>query len=63
MEGVVARWYPGIRGYQEPDRGVPEKAGRTRLTNRLPEGAKVLEVAFGPGYLAIELARLGRHSR
>ena len=31
-----------------------------RLTSGLPAGARVLEVAFGPGYLAIELARLGR---
>src|SRR5262249_7469313 len=29
------------------------------LARRLPEGSSVLEVAPGPGYLAIELAKLG----
>ena len=58
MEGVVARWYARIRGTDsqlEPYRKEAE-----RLTSGLPDGARVLEVAFGPGYLAIELARLGR---
>lgn len=31
-----------------------------RLTAGLPDGARVLEVAPGPGYLAIEMAKLGR---
>ena len=30
------------------------------LTAGLPDGAEVLEVAPGPGYLAIEMARAGR---
>jgi ubiquinone/menaquinone biosynthesis C-methylase UbiE len=57
MEGSVARWY--------------EKTTRkdmreyTRLAQRidamLPTGANILEVAPGPGFLAIELARGGRH--
>src|SRR5262249_31476159 len=31
-----------------------------QLTGALPDGANVLEVAPGPGYFAIEMARLGR---
>ena len=58
MEGVVARWYARIRGTQSQLVAYRKEAGR--LTSTLPEGARVLEVAFGPGYLAIELARLGR---
>jgi ubiquinone/menaquinone biosynthesis C-methylase UbiE len=30
-----------------------------RIANQLPAGGDVLEVAFGPGYWAIELAKLG----
>lgn len=59
MEGVVARWYSRIRGTKTQIEAYRKEA--ERLTSRLPEGAKVLEVAFGPGYLAIELARLGRY--
>jgi ubiquinone/menaquinone biosynthesis C-methylase UbiE len=59
MEGVVARWYSRIRGTRSQIEAYRKEA--ERLTSRLPEGAKVLEVAFGPGYLAIELARLGRY--
>ena len=59
MEGVVARWYSRIRGTRSQIEAYRKEAGR--LTSRLPEGSTVLEVAFGPGYLAIELARLGRY--
>ena len=58
MEGVVARWYARIRGTDSQIEQYRKEAGR--LTGGLPAGASVLEVAFGPGYLAIELARLGR---
>jgi ubiquinone/menaquinone biosynthesis C-methylase UbiE len=58
MEGVVARWYARIRGTQSQIEAYRKEA--ERLTTSLPDGARVLEVAFGPGYLAIELARLGR---
>jgi ubiquinone/menaquinone biosynthesis C-methylase UbiE len=60
MEGVVARWYARIRGTKSQIEAYRKEA--ERLTTSLPEGAKVLEVAFGPGYLAIEMARLGRYS-
>ena len=58
MEGVVARWYARIRGTGSQIEAYRREADR--LTGSLPAGARVLEVAFGPGYLAIELARLGR---
>ena len=58
MEGVIARWYAKIRrsGSQIED----WRKQAAQLTGGLPEGADVLEVAPGPGYFAIEMARLGR---
>jgi ubiquinone/menaquinone biosynthesis C-methylase UbiE len=58
MEGIVARWYAKIRrsGSQIED----WRKQAAQLTGGLPDGAEVLEVAPGPGYFAIELARLGR---
>ncbi len=58
MEGIVARWYAGIRrsGSQIEDWGKQA----AHLTGGLPDGADVLEVAPGPGYFAIEMARLDR---
>ncbi|HEV7712234.1 MAG TPA: class I SAM-dependent methyltransferase [Asanoa sp.] len=57
MEGSVARWYAKQRG------SAPQLAAYKRqaaeLAEDLPAGAAVLEVAPGPGYLSIELARLG----
>jgi len=58
MEGVVARWYARIRGTGSQVETYRKQA--TELTGSLPTGARVLEVAFGPGYLAIEMARSGR---
>ena len=58
MEGVVARWYAGIRNSGKQVEEYRKQAAR--LTARLPDGARILEVAPGPGYLAIEMARLGR---
>src|SRR5260370_11611407 len=58
MEGLVARWYARIRGTESQIESYRKEAGR--LTGSLPSGARVLEVAFGPGYLSVELARLGR---
>jgi len=60
MEGLVARWYARIRGTDSQLEAYRKEA--ERLASGLPAGAKVLEVAFGPGYLTIELARLGRFS-
>src|ERR1700730_12338750 len=58
MEGMVARWYAGIRrsGSQIED----WRKQAAHLTGSLPDSADVLEVAPGPGYFAIEMARLNR---
>jgi len=58
MEGRVARWYARVRGSQSQLEAYRKQA--RELTAGLPDGAGVLEVAPGPGYLAIEMARLGR---
>ncbi len=57
MEGAVARWYAGLRGSQNQIQSYRDQAAQ--LTSGLPAGARVLEVAPGPGYLAIEMARKG----
>ena len=54
MEGLIARWYAQNTRY---GRGFRETA--QAIDERLTPGSTVLEVAPGPGYLAIELARLG----
>jgi ubiquinone/menaquinone biosynthesis C-methylase UbiE len=57
MEGVIAGWYAKNTG-----RDLTQfRALAARLAERLATGAKILEIAPGPGYLAIELARLGRY--
>jgi ubiquinone/menaquinone biosynthesis C-methylase UbiE len=55
MEGPVARWYTRTRRNDMEDfrRQAREVAARLR------SGCNVLEVAPGPGFFAIELARLG----
>ena len=58
MEGMVARWYARLRSSGNQIEEYRNQAAR--LTEGLPVGATVLEVAPGPGYLAIEMARLGR---
>jgi ubiquinone/menaquinone biosynthesis C-methylase UbiE len=53
MEGSVARWYEKTtRKDLEEFRRVAERLGAC-----LPDGGDVLEVAPGPGFLAIEMAR------
>jgi ubiquinone/menaquinone biosynthesis C-methylase UbiE len=58
MEGPIARWYAKLRRSGNQIEEYRRQAAQ--LTEGLPAGAKVLEVAPGPGYLAIEMARLGR---
>lgn len=58
MEGMVARWYAGIRSSGKQVEEYRKQAAR--LTAGLSDGAHILEVAPGPGYLAIEMARLRR---
>ena len=57
MEGPIARWYARIRGSKSQLDLYRKQA--SQLTAGLPAGAHVLEVAPGPGYLAIQIARLG----
>ena len=58
MEGMVAKRYAANTGKSFDE--------FTRLAQRievqLPRGSAVLEVAPGPGYFCIELAKLGPHS-
>jgi ubiquinone/menaquinone biosynthesis C-methylase UbiE len=58
MEGLVARWYTRLRSSGNQMEEYRRQAAQ--LTEGLAAGADVLEVAPGPGYLAIEMARLGR---
>src|SRR5262245_43273435 len=55
LEGMLAAWYARNTAKLHAD----FKACAQRIAMRLPERARVLEVAPGPGYLAIELARVG----
>lgn len=55
MEGPIASWYARNTASALPD--MRRTAGE--IAERLDPGDWVLEVAPGPGYLAVELARLG----
>jgi ubiquinone/menaquinone biosynthesis C-methylase UbiE len=55
MEGFTARWYASLT-YKSLD---DFKALARRVAGQIPPGGRVLEVAPGPGYFAIELAKLG----
>jgi ubiquinone/menaquinone biosynthesis C-methylase UbiE len=58
MEGATARWYASLtRNSLDRFRTLAR-----RVAAEIPEGARVLEVAPGPGYFAIELAKLGRYA-
>ncbi len=58
MEGSIARWYAKTRGSESQIALWRQQAAE--LTRDLPDGAEVLEVAPGPGYFSVEIARLGR---
>jgi ubiquinone/menaquinone biosynthesis C-methylase UbiE len=55
MQGATARWYARQRGSRSQLESYRTQAAQ--FVRDLPEGASVLEVAPGPGYLAIEMAR------
>lgn len=57
MEGGQARWYASLRGTESQLAEYRERA--LDLTEGLPDGADILEVAPGPGYMAVEMARRG----
>jgi len=55
MEGFTAKWYASMTA-----KGIEEfRALARRVAAELPGGGDVLEVAPGPGYFSIELAKLG----
>ena len=55
MEGFTAKWYASLTRKAADD----FKALAGRVAAETPRGSDVLEVAPGPGYFAIELAKLG----
>jgi ubiquinone/menaquinone biosynthesis C-methylase UbiE len=55
MEGAIASWYARTT---DNNRDFPRLA--RRMAGLFPSGGDALEVAPGPGYLAIELARTGQ---
>jgi ubiquinone/menaquinone biosynthesis C-methylase UbiE len=58
MEGMVAKWYTNNTG-----QSLAEFSKLARdIANRVPNGSRVLEVAPGPGYFCIELAKLGDYA-
>jgi ubiquinone/menaquinone biosynthesis C-methylase UbiE len=57
MEGRQAHWYARQRRSGGQPAGYRARAAEVAAT--LPPGAAILEVAPGPGYFAVELARLG----
>jgi ubiquinone/menaquinone biosynthesis C-methylase UbiE len=57
MEGRQARWYAKNRGTEAQLAQYRRQAAE--VTAGLADGAEILEVAPGPGYFAVELAKLG----
>src|SRR5438552_17163849 len=57
MEGPIATWYAKNTG-RDRRRFI---AVAEAVARRVPPGGRVLEVAPGPGFLAIEIAKGGRH--
>jgi len=55
MEGRVARWYSRTRRNDIED----FRREAWAIARQLPSGSRVLEVAPGPGFFAVELAKLG----
>jgi ubiquinone/menaquinone biosynthesis C-methylase UbiE len=55
MEGMLARWYA-----RNTAKSMDEyRRAAAKLAQRLTPASRVLEVAPGPGYLAVALAKLG----
>jgi ubiquinone/menaquinone biosynthesis C-methylase UbiE len=57
MEGAVARWYD--RSTRKDTQRFRDLAAQLRTVS--PQGGDMLEVAPGPGYLAIEMAKSGAY--
>jgi ubiquinone/menaquinone biosynthesis C-methylase UbiE len=56
MEGMIARWYA-----KNTRQGRGFEALAERVSALVPAGGRVLEVAPGPGFLAIEIAKTGKY--
>lgn len=57
MEGPIARWYA-----QNTQKTIEDyKKDAKKVAACVPEEAAILEIAPGPGYLSIELAKLGNY--
>jgi ubiquinone/menaquinone biosynthesis C-methylase UbiE len=59
MEGTIARRYTRLRSSASQMATYRRQA--LQLAEGLPDGCDVLEIAPGPGHLAIEIARLSRY--
>ncbi|MFZ1081446.1 MAG: class I SAM-dependent methyltransferase [Candidatus Kryptoniota bacterium] len=58
IEGAIARWYDN----NTRDHRMDEmRAYAKEVMNRIEDGCAILEVAPGPDYLAIELAKAGKY--
>jgi ubiquinone/menaquinone biosynthesis C-methylase UbiE len=57
MEGPIASWYSKIT-LKDIQR---HKLMAAQLVKNIPAGGQVLEIAPGPGYFCIELAKLGKY--
>src|SRR6516164_708630 len=57
MKGLLARWNARNTGKS----WKPFRKEAQTIAQHLPSGSAVLEVAPGPGFLAIELAKLGSY--
>jgi len=55
MEGLIATWYSRLT-LKDLNR---HKLMAGQLVDKIPGGGRVLEIAPGPGYFCIELAKLG----
>jgi len=58
MEGAIAKWYTRTRNKDIED----FRREARRIAGGLPCGARLLEVAPGPGFFSIELAKLGQYT-
>ncbi len=57
MEGIIASWYARIT-LKDLTR---HKLMAEQVVRKIPQQASVLEIAPGPGYFCIELAKLGKY--
>ena len=56
MEGFIAKWYN-----KTARRDAEFKALAAKVNDTVPTGGHVLEVAPGPGFLSIEIAKSGKY--